>query len=53
LQFEYRLEPGPATTRNAIALLRQRGAPDSVIASALRRVAALEHQRSRAVSETP
>jgi DNA mismatch repair ATPase MutS len=42
LQFEYRLEPGPATTRNAIALLRQRGAPDSVIESALRRVAALE-----------
>ena len=51
LQFEYRLEPGPATTRNAIALLRQRGAPDSVIEAALKRVAALEHQRSRPISE--
>jgi len=52
LQFEYRLEPGPATTRNAIALLRQRGAPESVIDTALRRVATLEHQRGRVTSET-
>jgi DNA mismatch repair ATPase MutS len=52
LRFDYRLEPGPATTRNAIALLRQRGAPESVIESALKRVAALELQRSRSSSET-
>lgn len=50
LRFDYRLEPGPATTRNAIALLQQRGAPASVIESALRRVAALEQQRNGRVT---
>ena len=30
LTFDYQLRPGPATTRNAIALLKLNGAPDSV-----------------------
>ena len=48
LVFEYRLKPGPATTRNAIALLRQSGAPDGVVVRALRRAALLDEQRARA-----
>ena len=48
LVFEYRLKPGAATTRNAIALLRQSGAPDGVVARALRRAALLDEQRARA-----
>ena len=31
LSFDYKLHPGPATTRNAIALLGQRGAPAEVV----------------------
>jgi len=45
LVFEYRLQPGPATTRNAIALLESRGAPASVIARALALTTAIERQR--------
>ena len=37
LTFDYKLHPGPATTRNAIALLGQRGAPAEVVAHALER----------------
>lgn len=37
LSFDYRLQHGPATTRNAIALLAQRGAPADLIAYALER----------------
>lgn len=48
LKFEYRLEPGPATTRNAIALLASRGAPKSVVARALASTATIEHQRNTA-----
>ncbi|HYN07833.1 MAG TPA: hypothetical protein VES67_10620 [Vicinamibacterales bacterium] len=34
LVFEYRLRPGPATSRNAIALLRLHGAPDTLVRDA-------------------
>ena len=45
LEFDYRLRPGPATTRNAIALLRLHGAPDALIAHALECAEALDRQR--------
>jgi hypothetical protein len=45
LVFEYRLEPGPATTRNAITLLELRGAPASVVRRALTRAEELDHLR--------
>ena len=48
LVFEYRLEPGPATTRNAITLLELHGAPVSVVRRALARAAALDRQRGSA-----
>jgi DNA mismatch repair ATPase MutS len=48
LVFEYRLTPGPATTRNAITLLDLHGAPDSLVQRALTRAAALDQQRRRA-----
>jgi MutS-like protein len=48
LVFEYRLAPGPATTRNAITLLDLHGAPDSLVQRALTRAAALDQQRRRA-----
>jgi hypothetical protein len=48
LVFEYRLKRGPATTRNAIALLRLNGAPASVVNRALQRAAQLDEQRTRA-----
>ena len=48
LVFEYRLKRGPATTRNAIALLRLNGAPTSVVNRALQRAAQLDEQRMRA-----
>ncbi|MFA5909730.1 MAG: hypothetical protein WC815_13210 [Vicinamibacterales bacterium] len=45
LTFEYRLEPGPATTRNAITLLELHGAPQTVVRSALARAAELDRHR--------
>jgi hypothetical protein len=45
LTFDYRLSPGPATSRNAIALLRLNGAPESLVAHALERAAELDRQR--------
>jgi hypothetical protein len=45
LVFDHRLHPGPATTRNAIALLRLHGAPDRVLARALTCAADLDRQR--------
>jgi hypothetical protein len=48
LIFEYRLEPGPATTRNAITLLELYGAPPSVVRRALTRAAALDRVNRRA-----
>jgi len=49
LTFDYRLRPGPSTTRNAITLLRLRGAPERLVRRALERAAALD--RERALSE--
>ena len=45
LVFDHRLQPGPATTRNAIALLRLHGAPDTLLTRALTCAAALDRQR--------
>jgi DNA mismatch repair ATPase MutS len=45
LVFDYHLTSGPATSRNAIALLTLNGAPESVVARALARAAALNVQR--------
>ena len=49
LTFEYRLEPGPATTRNAITLLALHGAPASLVSRALALASAIEHQRERTI----
>jgi DNA mismatch repair ATPase MutS len=46
LTFDYHLTPGPATSRNAIALLKLNGAPESLVARALDRAAALDRVRS-------
>jgi hypothetical protein len=46
LAFDYRLRPGPATTRNAIALLGLRGAPPELVERALARAALLDQARS-------
>jgi DNA mismatch repair ATPase MutS len=48
LVFEYRLQPGAATTRNAIALLASRGAPAAVVDRALALTATIERQRQGA-----
>jgi len=45
LTFDHRLQPGPATTRNAIALLRSRGAPPDLVRRASACAAALDAQR--------
>lgn len=45
LVFEHRLEPGPARSRNAIALLRLNGAPETIVNDALARATALDLQR--------
>lgn len=45
ITFTYKLAPGPATTRNAIALLRLHDAPHTLIERALDRAAYLDAQR--------
>jgi len=45
LVFDHRLQPGRATTRNAIKLLRLHGAPESLIKDALACAAELDRQR--------
>ena len=45
LTFHYRLQPGPASTRNAIALLQLHGAPTSLVHRAMTRAAELDRQR--------
>ena len=45
LTFDHRLRPGPASTRNAIALLRLHGAPPDLIRSALACAEELDAQR--------
>ncbi len=42
LAFDYRIHPGPATTRNAIALLARLGAPASVVEHALAAAAEID-----------
>jgi DNA mismatch repair ATPase MutS len=39
LSFDYKLHPGPSTSRNAIALLRYVGYPESIVENALERIA--------------
>jgi len=46
LTFDFRLQPGAATTRNAIALLELRGAPSNLVAHALERARKLDDARS-------
>jgi hypothetical protein len=45
LTFNYRLTPGPATSRNAIALLKLNGAPERLVQCALDRAAELDRLR--------
>ena len=45
LMFDHRLQPGPATTRNAIALLRLHGAPETLVARAVTTSEVLDRQR--------
>jgi len=47
LRFDYRLQPGRATSRNAIALLNLHGASHALVSRALARVEALDRQRAR------
>lgn len=47
LTFDNQLRPGPATTRNAIALLRIHGAPQDLIRRALECAAMLDAQCGR------
>jgi hypothetical protein len=51
LVFDYRLRSGPATTRNAIALLALNGAPDAVVREAEVLARALDD--TRRVAEAP
>jgi hypothetical protein len=46
LVFDYRLTEGPATSRNAITLLKLNGAPESLVERALARAAVLDRTRS-------
>jgi DNA mismatch repair ATPase MutS len=50
LVFDYRPRTGPATTRNAMALLELQGAPPSLVQHALNRAAALDHERASRAS---
>ena len=45
LTFDHKLQPGPATSRNAITLLRLYGAPERLVQRATERAAALDRQR--------
>lgn len=47
LEFDYRLRPGPATTRSALRLLRLLGAPEAVLSAAAERTAALDGAAER------
>jgi hypothetical protein len=46
LSFDYHLTPGPATSRNAIALLKLNGAPEALVSAALLRAADLDKRRA-------
>jgi DNA mismatch repair ATPase MutS len=45
LMFDYKMRPGSAVSRNAIALLARRGAPVDLVESAMARAASLEQAR--------
>ena len=45
LEFDYQLKPGPSLTRNAIALLRVRGAPAALVSRAIARADQLDGAR--------
>jgi MutS-like protein len=47
LVFDHRLQRGPSTSRNAIALLRLHGAPDALITRAMATAAMLDEKRAR------
>jgi len=49
LAFDYQLQPGVAGSRNAISLLRLRGAPESLVHRAFERAAALDRLREPAL----
>jgi hypothetical protein len=49
LEFDYRLTPGPSLSRNAIALLRVRGAPASLVSRATARADQLDAARREPV----
>lgn len=48
LAFNYQLTAGPATSRNAIALLKLNGAPELLVAQALSRAAELDRRKTAA-----
>ncbi len=50
LTFDHRLRPGPATTRNAIALLRIHGAPPDLVRRATECAATLDADRGTTVA---
>jgi hypothetical protein len=49
LTFDYRLQHGPATSRNAIALLRLHGAPRTLLTQAVTTAEMLDRQRGTAL----
>jgi hypothetical protein len=49
LAFDYQLLPGVATSRNAISLLKLRGAPEDLVSRAMNRAAALDRLREPAL----
>lgn len=49
LMFDHRLQRGPATTRNALALLRLHGAPETLLAQAATTASMLDRQRGTAL----
>ena len=51
LTFDYRLTPGPATSRNAIALLELNGAPEALVKRALSSAAELDRQRRQGTKQ--
>jgi MutS domain V len=50
LSFDHKLRPGPTSSRNAIALLRLNGAPDSLVARAEARASLLDRYRHPAAA---
>ena len=50
LVFDHLLQPGPATTRTAIALLRQHGAPETLLRRAIETAALLDRQRGTSLT---